>query len=284
MRFDEKLMAYPVPVGEQDMSPRDAMLYGLGIGIGGDPMDKRQLQFVYEDGLKVFPSMAVVLAGPGFWIKNPDTGIDWVKVLHGEMGMELHRPIPAEGKLIGKTRVVDVVDKGEGRGALVLQERVVTRADTGEEICTLTSTSFLRGNGGFGGPPKQAPAPHNLPERDPDGSIDMPTLPQAALIYRLSGDYNPLHADPDVARAGGFERPILHGLCTFGVACHALVGEVLDYEAERLKKMRLRFSAPIYPGETVRVEYWRDGDTLSFRASAAERDVVVLNNGCMIID
>lgn len=284
MRFDENLMAYQVPVGEQEMSPRDAMLYGLGIGIGGDPTDKQQLQFVYENGLKVFPSMAVVLAGPGFWVKNPATGVDWVKVLHGEMGMELHRPIPAAGKLVGKTRVVDVIDKGKGRGALILQERVVTNLDTGDTICTLTSTTFARGNGGFGGPAKQAPAPHELPERDPDGSVELPTLPQAALIYRLSGDYNPLHADPDVARAAGFERPILHGLCTFGVACHALVKTVLDYDADRLKTMRLRFSAPIYPGETVRVDYWRDGETLSFRALAAERDVVVLNNGCAIID
>jgi acyl dehydratase len=284
MRFDENLMAYQVPVGEQEMNPRDVMLYGLGIGIGSDPTDKRQLQFVYEDGLKVFPSMAVVLAGPGFWIKDPATGVDWVKVLHGEMGMELHRPIPTEGKLIGKTRVVDVIDKGEGRGALILQERVVTNVDTGDKICTLTSTTFARGNGGFGGPAKKAPAPHTLPERDPDGSIELPTLPQAALIYRLSGDYNPLHADPDGARAAGFERPILHGLCTFGVACHGLVKAVLDYEADRLKKMRLRFSAPIYPGETVRVDYWQDGNTISFRALAAERDVVVLNNGCVIID
>lgn len=184
MRFDENLIAYSVPVGEQEMTPRDAMLYGLGIGIGGDPTDQRQLQFVYEDGLQVFPSMAVVLAGPGFWIKAPDTGVDWVRVLHGEMGMELHRPIPTAGKLIGKTRVVDVVDKGEGRGALILQERVVTLAETGEKVCTLTSTTFARGNGGFGGPAKQAPAPHPLPDTDPDGSVELPTLPQAAHFVR----------------------------------------------------------------------------------------------------
>ena len=284
MSFYQNLMAYQVPEAQQEMSPRDIILYGLGIGIGSDPIDKQQLQFVYEDGLQAFPSMAVVLAGPGGWLKDPATGVDWVKVLHGEMGMELHRSIPTEGTLIGKTRIVDVVDKGEGKGALIIQERVVTNADTGEKICTLTNTSFARGNGGFGGPSTQAPAPHVLPDREPDGSIQLPTLQQAALIYRLSGDYNPLHADPDIARAAGFERPILHGLCTFGVTCHGLVKSVLGYQATRLKQMRVRFSAPIYPGETVRVDYWRDGNTISFRALAAGRDVVVLNNGCMIIE
>jgi len=283
MRLDEQLMTYPVPVGEQEMSPRDVMLYALGIGIGGDPIDQGQLQFVYEKNLKVFPSMAVVLAGPGFWLKDPATGIDWVKVLHGEMGMTLHRAIPIQGKLVGHTRIVDVIDKGENRGALILQERIVTDA-AGEKICTLTSTTFARGNGGFGGPAKQAPVPHPLPERDLDGSIELPTLEQAALIYRLSGDYNPLHADPDVASAAGFERPILHGLCTFGVACHGLIKAVLGYDAARLKQMRLRFSAPVYPGETIRVEYWQDDNTISFRALAVERNVVVLNNGCAVIE
>ena len=282
MRLDERLMAYPVPVGEQEMSPRDAMLYGLGIGIGSDPLDKGQLRFVYEKELEVFPSMAVVLAGPGFWVKDPATGVDWVKVLHGEMGMILHRPIPTEGKLVGHTRIVDVIDKGENRGALILQERTVTDA-TGEKICTLTSTTFARGNGGFGGPAKQAPVPHVLPERDPDGFVELPTLDQAALIYRLSGDYNPLHADPDIATAAGFDRPILHGLCTFGVACHGLVKAVLNYDASRLREMNLRFSAPVYPGETIRVDYWQDDDMVSFRALVVERDVTVLNNGRAIV-
>ncbi|MFT4584811.1 MAG: acyl dehydratase [Gammaproteobacteria bacterium] len=282
MELDDQLMAFPVPVGEQEMSPRDAMLYALGIGIGSDPVDKGQLQFVYENDLKVFPSMAVVLAGPGFWLKDPGTGVDWVKVLHGEMGMILHRPIPTEGKLVGHTSIVDVIDKGENRGALILQERIVTD-EAGEKICTLTSTTFARGNGGFGGPAKTAPVPHQLPEREPDGSVDLPMVPQSALIYRLSGDYNPLHADPDIAFAAGFERPILHGLCTFGVACHGLVKAVLDYDASRLKEMRLRFSAPVYPGETIRVEYWKDDNTISFRALVVERKLVVLNNGRAIV-
>ena len=118
-----------------------------------------------------------------------------------------------------------------------------------------------------------------LPEREPDGHFDLPTLPQAALIYRLSGDYNPLHADPAVAKAAGFKAPILHGLCTFGVACHALVRTVCDGDPSRLRRQDVRFSSPVYPGETIRTEYWQDGRAVSYRARVLERDIVVLNNG-----
>ena len=276
----DKLLNYPIPEVEQDLSMRDSMLYALGVGVGADPMDAGQLQFAYEDGLKAMPSMAVVLCHPGFWVKNPDTGIDWVKVLHGEQSMVLHRPLPTRGKLIGKSRVTEIYDKGADKGALMYQERTVSDAETGEKICTLTASTFCRGDGGFGGGPSSpSPKPHALPDRDPDGAIDMPTMPQAALIYRLSGDYNPLHADPAVATKAGFERPILHGLCTFGVACHALVKALCDYRPERLVRQDVRFSAPVYPGEAMRVEYWRDGGQVSYRAKVVERDVVVLNNG-----
>jgi len=279
----DKLMAYPIPEGVQDMNARDVILYGLGIGLGQDPMDKKQLQYIYEDGLVAFPSMAVVLAGPGFWVKEPDTGVDWVKVLHGEQGMELHKPIPTSGKLTGKSRMLDIIDKGAGKGALLLQERVVYD-ESGDKVCTLTSTTFARGNGGEGGSGNEAPAPHKLPDRDPDGSVELTTRPEQALIYRLSGDYNPLHADPDVATAANFKQPILHGLCTWGVACHALVKAVCDYDSSRLKSVKLRFSSPVYPGETIRTEYWNDGNQVSFRAFVVERDVMVLNNGLAVID
>ncbi len=275
-----KLLDYPIPRVETELTVRDTMLYALGIGVGADPMDAGQLRFTYEDGLAAMPSMAVVLCHPGFWVKNPDTGIDWVKVLHGEQSMVLHRPLPVAGRLVGESRVTEIYDKGADKGALMYQERVVKDAETGEKICTLTASTYCRGDGGFGaGPDGPSPKPHALPARDPDGAIDMPTLPQAALIYRLSGDYNPLHADPAVAAKGGFERPILHGLCSFGVACHALVKALCDYRPERLTRQDVRFSAPVYPGETIRVEYWRDGDKVSYRARVVERDLLVLNNG-----
>ncbi len=263
----------------QTYTARDTILYALGVGVSMDPMDVAQLRFTYEEGLAALPTMAVVLATPGFWVKEPDTGVDWVKVLHGEQEMVIHQPLPAATTVTATTRVTGIVDKGADKGALILQERTVRDADSGAELATLTSTTFARGDGGFDGPTTGAREVHRLPEREPDLSCDLPTLPQAALIYRLSGDYNPLHADPKVAMAAGFKAPILHGLCTLGIAGHAIVKTCCDYQPERFRSLKLRFSAPVYPGETIRTEMWRDGDVVSFRSRALERDVVVLNNG-----
>lgn len=275
----ERLLNRHFPELEQTYTEKDSILYALGVGLGADPTDERQLPFVYEDGQQALPTMGVVLAYPGFWLKQPDTGVDWVKVLHGEQGIALHRPLPPSGTVIGKTRVTAIVDKGEGKGALIYSERNVYDKADGALLCTLTSTSFCRGDGGFGGPAGPVNPPHPIPNRAPDLTCDLPTFPQMALVYRLSGDRNPLHADPKIARAAGFARPILHGLATFGVAGHALLRTVCDYQPERLKGMAVRFSAPVYPGETIRTELWRDGNTVSFRSRVPERDVVVLNNG-----
>jgi acyl dehydratase len=263
----------------QRYTERDTILYALGLGCGADPTDSDDLRFVYEEGLRALPSMGVVLGTPGFWLKDPGTGVDWRKVLHGEQGLVLHKPLPAAATVIGRTRVKEIIDKGEGKGALLFSERDVIDQSSGEKLCTLTSTTFLRGEGGFGGPQGPTPEPHPLPDRAPDRAVDMPTLPQAALIYRLSGDPNPLHADPKVAAAAGFPRPILHGLCTFGVAGRAVLRTCCGNDPARLKTMQLRFSAPVFPGETIRTEIWQDGNTLSFRARVAERDLVVLSNG-----
>lgn len=262
-----------------DYSHRDTILYALGLGFGADPMDADQLRFVYERALQALPTMAVVMGYNGFWPMDPRTGIDWPRVLHGEQSIRIHKPLPPAGKVIGRARVTDLVDKGKEKGAYLFVEREVIDAASGERLATLAQTAVLRGDGGFGGPSGPTPAPHPLPERAPELSCDLPTLPQAALVYRLSGDYNPLHADPDVAKAAGFPRPILHGLCTFGVAGHALLKSCCDYRPERLRAIQARFSAPVFPGETIRTEIWRDGETVSFRARVLERDVVVLNNG-----
>jgi len=262
---------------------KDTVLYALGLGFGADPMDKSQLRFVYEEGLVALPTMAVVLGSPGFWVKNPDSGIDWKQVLHGEQGLRILKPLPAEGTVIGRTRIVDIIDNGPGKGALMYSERDIVDQKTGEVLAVSESTTFARADGGFGGPtgptgPKKAV--HALPERAPDLSVDIPTLPQAALIYRLSGDYNPLHADPDVAKTANFKQPILHGLCTYGVAGHALVKLLCGYDAAKLKRMDLRFSSPVYPGETIRTEVWTEGPgKAGFRSKVVERDIVVLNNG-----
>lgn len=257
----------------------DTILYALGVGLGADPLDARQLRFVYEEDLLALPTMAVVLGAPGFWLKEQDTGVDWVRVLHGEQGLVLHRPLPPEGTAIGRTRVTGILDKGADKGALIYTEKILIDKASGETVATTTSTTFARGDGGFGGPTGPSPRPHPIPERSPDLACDLPTVPQAALIYRLSGDRNPLHADPEVARSAGFKAPILHGLCTLGAAGHALLKSCCDYDPARFRSLKLRFSAPVYPGETIRTEMWRDGAIVSFRSRALERDAVVLDNG-----
>ncbi|QCK85593.1 3-alpha,7-alpha,12-alpha-trihydroxy-5-beta-cholest-24-enoyl-CoA hydratase [Phreatobacter aquaticus] len=277
-----KLKSWPVPDIVQTYDVRDTILYALGVGCGGDPMDRADLAYVYEEAIKVLPSMGVVLGYPGFWLKDPATGIDWRKVLHGEQGVIIHAPLPAAATVVGKSRITEIVDKG--KDALLFSERDVIDQATGQLLCTLTSTTFLRGEGGFGGPTGPTPQPHSLPDRAPDLTVDTPTVPQAALIYRLSGDYNPLHADPDIATAAGFRQPILHGLASFGVACRALLRACCNDEPANLKEMKLRFSSPVYPGETIRTEIWRDGKAVSFRARVVERDLVVLNNGFAQLD
>ncbi|MCP5374111.1 MAG: MaoC family dehydratase N-terminal domain-containing protein [Hyphomicrobiales bacterium] len=271
---------WPFPEVEQTYTTKDAILYALGIGLGHDPLDEAELHYVFEeDGFSAVPTMSIIVAWPGFWVRDPRSGIDWKKVLHGEQGMRLHRPLPAEATVVGRTRVVDILDKGADKGALLYIERTLTDKATGDLLATLTSTTFARGDGGFGGKPGPQPEPHRLPEREPDAVCDLRTLPQQALIYRLSGDPNPLHADPKTATAAGFKAPILHGLCSLGVAGHAVLRTYCGYDARRFKSLRLRFASPVYPGETIRTEMWRDGDEVSFRSKVLERDIVVLNNG-----
>ena len=275
----QKLKNWHFPDLEHRYEAKDTILYALGVGCGADPMDRSELPFVYEDGLKALPTMAVVLGYPGFWLKDPQTGVDWRKILHGEQGLVIHKPLPASGTVIGRTRVTEIVDKGPGKGALLYSDRDVIDKASGDLLATLTSTTFIRGEGGFGGPSGPSPEPHALPDRAPDETVNLKTLPQAALIYRLSGDDNPLHADPDVAAVAGFERPILHGLCTYAVAGRAVLKACCGNDPARLRRFNVRFSAPVLPGETIRTEIWRSGSSVSFRARVVERDIVVLNNG-----
>ncbi len=275
----DKLINWQIPAVEQHLTRRDTILYALGVGLGAEPCDLHQLRFVYEDGLKALPTMAIVLAYPGHWHADPQTGITRSHVVHGEQGFRIVKPLPVEGDLVGQTRVTGIVDKGPDKGALLMTEGTVRDKASGEVICTLTSTAFCRADGGFGGPSGPVQAPHAIPTSPPHHVCDLPTLPQAALIYRLSGDYNPLHADPAYAQRAGFKAPILHGRCTFGVAGHAILKTLCEYDPSRLVAMEGRFSAPVYPGETIRTEMWRDGNVVSFRATVPARGVTVLNNG-----
>ena len=275
----EKLVNWPIPEVEQRLTRRDTILYALGVGLGADPCDADQLRFVYEDGLQALPTMAIILGYPGPWHAHPDTGITRSHVVHGEQGFRILKPLPVEGDVLGKTRVTGVVDKGKDKGALVMTDCTVRDKTSGEVICTLTSTTFCRADGGFGGPAGPVSTPHKIPDAPAQHVCDLPTLPQAALIYRLSGDYNPLHADPAYAKRAGFKMPILHGRCTFSIAGHAILKTLCGYDPARLVSMQGRFSAPVYPGETIRTEMWRDGNVVSFRSTVAARGVTVLNNG-----
>ncbi|MBF5006700.1 MaoC/PaaZ C-terminal domain-containing protein [Diaphorobacter caeni] len=281
----------PFPPQHQHYAERDTMLYALSLGLGNDPVDESALPFVYEGakgGLRALPSLAVVLGYPGFWARESDTGIDWVKLLHGEQRMRIHRPLPASAEVVGHTRVTHLTDKGEGKGAILVSERRI-ETKQGELLATLQGMTFLRGDGGYsqqaGGQPSDPPLPPLSPtpdDRPPDFTDTQATRPEAALLYRLLGDYNPLHAEPAVARAAGFERPILHGLASYGLVTCAILRQCAGNDPTRLKALDIRFAAPVYPGETLITEIWRmsgQPTQLQLRARVLERDKVVLSHG-----
>ena len=274
----DKLVGLAFPDIEQSYSEKDVMLYALGVGLGHDPMDRRELAFVYEKGLKVLPTYPVVLGFDPFLLRDHETDVDYTLAVHGEEHLTLHRLPAPSGAIVARHRISDVIDKGPGKGALLLMERAIADKATGEPIATIRQTVFCRGDGGFGDV-RPSPPVHPIPDRAPDLVCDLSTRPEMTLIYRLSADTNPLHADPDVAKAAGFERPILQGLGTFGVAGHALLRTLCDYDPSRIRAMAGRFSAPVYPGETIRTEMWQDGDVVSYRARVVERDVIAINNG-----
>lgn len=279
----EKLMRLEIPEVRQVLTPCDIALYALSIGMGRDPLDTRQLPYVDPlQGPAVMPAMVLVMAHPGFYLGHPDSGVDPKAVLHADQAIEIRGPIPSEGEVASRTRITDVIDKGEGKPALILAETELS-AGEGRVFALLKRTTFIRDGGGFGGSaqPKQPAEKHADTEGSPDHFIDLDTGGEQALIYRLNGDLNPLHVDPDLAGKLGFERPILHGLCTMGVVCHALLRALGDYRAESLRSVRLRFSKPVYPGETIRTEIWNDG---RFRALVPARDAVVIDGGLASFD
>jgi acyl dehydratase len=280
MPFDpQKILNWQFPEVEHTYSERDTMLYALGLGCGSDPTEAGDLKYVYERGLVALPTMAVVLAYPGNWLESKESTADYSKVLHGEQYLTIHRPIPAAGSVVGRGRVKDLLDKGREKGAVLYVERQILNKADGEPIATMTSAAMLRGDGGFGGKPSPQPPPHALPDHPPGLSLDLKVAPNAALIYRLSGDRNPLHADPAAAAKGGFKMPILHGLCTYGIAGRAIIKSCCGDDPSRLKGLQVRFSSPVFPGETIRTEMWPEDNRVSFRARVVERDVIVLNNG-----
>jgi acyl dehydratase len=273
---------------------KDVMLYALGVGLGRDPLDEKELPFVYENnGLKVIPTFASVIsrgeAPPERQRMPQKSNINFMMVVDGERRITIHKPLPSKCDVIADERYLDILDKGEGKGAVLIQERVVREAASKEKLFTIVSSIFARGDGGFGGPssgkkPQGGPELHMIPDRAPDLVHECDTRPDQALLYALSGDRNPLHRDPAFARMVGFPRPILHGLCSYGTACRAVLSTLAQYQPERITQFDVRFSKPVFPGETLVVELWQDGGTISYRASVKERPgTVVLNNGLCLL-
>ncbi|WP_240540637.1 MaoC family dehydratase [Paracoccus sp. pheM1] len=269
-RFDETRQSY---------TRKDTILYALGLGFGSDPLNEDELRFTYEKDLRAVPSMVNILAHPGLWVQRPELGLGWQKLLHAEQRFDILRPLPPEGEVDAKYRVTGVVDDGAAKGAWLYLRKDLSDAE-GRPVARVSSTYMLRGDGGCGmfGAPEPELAP--LPERAADHVLRHSTLPQQALLYRLSGDMNPLHVSPGLARKAGFDRPILHGLCTMGIACRALISMLCPGAPERLRHLSLRFSRPVYPGETIQTEIFDLGaGEIRFRSRVIERDVIVLDRG-----
>lgn len=275
-----QILNRPIDRTQQRYDARDTILYALGVGAAqSDVTDPGELQFVLETGLRALPSMCSVLAAEPFWMAEPQWGLDWRGILHAGQTLRMHRALPATGHVKGETRVVDLWDKG-AKGALIHLQRCLYD-EQGALIAEVGKTALIRGAGGFGGDP--GPRPPDAPDRmrdRPDATLELSTRVEQALIYRLSGDVNPLHADPAAARRAGFPRPILHGLCTYGIACRALLRLFCGNDPGALVALDARFSLPLFPGETLRTDAWRTGEReVAFRCIALERREIVLQDG-----
>jgi acyl dehydratase len=284
--LDQKTAARPFTYRDKDV-----MLYALGVGMGQDPMNETELAYVYEKNLKVIPTAATVLAAAARGTAAPaadlpaghrPSQINFLMVVHGEQKVELHKPLPTSGEFTTESRTAGAFDKGEGKGAVIINE-TIWRDASGEKVATLTGSTFARGDGGFGGPSEGAPEPHTVPTRAPDLSVDFTTREDQALLYRLNGDRNPLHSDPDVAKRAGFPRPILHGLCTYGITCRAVLQAITDFDPDQILSHQARFSAPVFPGDTITVDLWRDGKQISFEARVQARGATVIKNGLTVL-
>jgi acyl dehydratase len=264
---------------EQDVpfayDERDSMLYALSIGMGRNPTDERELPFVFEGwGLKVMPTQAILVCVPGMiW----DIGLDVEKFLHGEQSFRFHQPMPAAARILNDARVAEVYDKGSDRGCLLELEGTARFAD-GEPLVSWTARIMARGDSGIG-TDRKVPPPHAIPDREPDIVDHSATRPEQALLYRLNGDRNLVHVDPRVAGDAGFPVPILHGACTASIACRAILRHVCDYDPAAIAEFDVRWTAPVFPGETIETAIWIDGDTLSFRCTSVERGRVVIDHG-----
>lgn len=267
----DKVLALRMPERQAAYSERDAMLYALCCGAGG----KGDLAFVHEDGLKVLPSFGQNVCFDDSWL--PEAGIDLARVVHGGLDLRMLRPFAASGRLTVRPSIAGVTDKGEGRPAMVLLRTDVL--DGGDVVFTSLSNMVVMGGGGFGGSRGEGFEMIRTPEAAPDRVLEIATRADGPLLFRLLGDLNPLHAVAEVARAAGFERPIMHGANTFGLVCHEILTQFCGGEPARMTRFAARFSGPLYPGERMKLSCWHDGGNVRFAARTVERDSPVLDGG-----
>lgn len=260
---------------------RDVMIYALGLGMPSDPFDERQLVYVYEKNLAILPTFLSSLILGKTAIAY--AGLDYARVLHGEQAVTVHKPIPTRGEALVRSRFLGAWDKGPAKGAVVVDISHLYLGEDDEPFATVVNTAFGRAEGGFGGPAEGQPAPHPIPARSPDSTVTLPTLRQQALLYRQTGDLNPLHVDPAAARAVGFPEPILHGLCTYGICQRAVLGAYADFAPDSLHEIAVRFAGVVFPGDSIRVDMWRDGSVISFEAFVDERNAMVIGNGKAVL-
>jgi acyl dehydratase len=281
MALDHSLVGVPSEPQERSWTSTDALLYAVGVGAGlGDPLQELEFTTENSEGVtqQVLPTYAVLVAQARAGRRIGD--FDPALLVHAEQGFELHRPLPVQGTVRTVSTVTGIYDKGSG--ALVFSENVAVDTATGDDLVTSRASVFIRGEGGFGGDRGPGDGWHR-PDREPDHRVVQPTRPEQALLYRLSGDRNPLHADPKFAARGGFSRPILHGLCTYGVTGRALLHAVCGSDPARFRSMSGRFSRPVLPGDTLVVSIWLpegSGDTALFQ-TATEDGSVVIDHGRM---
>jgi len=267
--------------GQYSWTRDQVILYHLGVGAGVPATDPSELEYTYEKNLKVLPSFGVIpvfgaLGGLG---NTPGLQFNFAMLLHGEQDIEIHQPIPTEATVTSAGEIAGIYDKG--KAALVVLE-VKTRDEADKPLFTNRFSLFLRGEGGFGGEsgPKAGNKP---PQREPDGVIESATLPQQALLYRLSGDKNPLHADPEFAKIGGFDRPIIHGLCSYGVVCKAIVDGVLGGDVTKVARYQARFAGVGYPGETYQTSWWKEGERILIETRSKQREAPIISNAAIEI-
>jgi len=276
-----KVLGYQFKPAEFKYDERDVSLYGLSIGIGTDPMDPEALKFVYElhnAGFSPFPTMSVVFPFSVMWqiLDVPGLEFNPMMLLHGEQYLAVKRPLPSKATITNHAHISQVYDKDSG--ALILLD-ISSVDENGDEVAFNQIGVFIRGIGGFGG--ERGPsAKINMPARRPDAVVEEATRPDQALLYRLaSGDGNPLHADPQMAAVGGYERPILHGLCTFGFSVRAVLQSFAENDPARLKSVRVRFSKHVFPGDTIISEMWRESESrILFQTKVKEREDLVITN------